>query len=499
MSTKLLEAVSLFAQQTHQFSEADLDQPWTWRAHDEGVRFAFLGTYHELRDLAVNLAHLRTQFGPPATLVHRALGQYLTAYRDLQAVLLGVEEVNYDTKPAPAEWPLRFVYGHAVSTQTHFFTLVHYGLARQRAEAERPLSLPEGELERVVGARSEFIEMMENGRYSDMRTFYENLHQRTMTEFADMTDAEIMGPSLWWEEEVYSLLYRLQRFDAHLRQHTIQAEKTLAQIGQPISEAKQLLRLIYQALSEVEAALIGAPALNNMAQEELAQIILARTVSVTEVVRKCREMETAVSQGANETLTVILKENPKLVNTLTQNKLPLILTAQYQNQKTIVEILIEAGTEMGIFEAAAIGKLAIVQKELSDYPEDLDENGRDGFTPLQLACFFGHEDIVTFLLAQGANVNAVAQNPMQIQPIHAAAAYGNLSILRQLLEQGADANGRQQNGLTPLHTAAHSNNPQMAQLLLEFGADPSLTDDSGQTPASLAQAIGNEDVLSVLS
>ena len=334
-------------------------------------------------------------------MAQRALGQYLAAYRDLQAILLSVDEANYDTIPAPAEWPIRYVYGHLVGSQTHFFTLVHYGLARQRSEAELPLSLPEGELERVVGARSEFVEMMKNGRYADMRTFYEALHQRTMTEFADITNQEIMGPSLWWEGEAVLLLYRLQRFDAHLRQHTIQAEKTLAQIGQPSSEAKQLLRLIYQALAEVEAAGIGAPTLNDTAQDELALTILARTASVTDVVRKCREMETAVSQGDSETLLILLQENPKLSNTLSQNKLPLVLTAQYQNQKTSVEILIEAGAELSIFEAAATGKLDIVQKELADYPEDLDENGRDGFTPLQLACYFGHEDIVTFLLAQG--------------------------------------------------------------------------------------------------
>ena len=50
-------------------------------------------------------------------------------------------------------------------------------------------------------------------------------------------------------------------------------------------------------------------------------------------------MEMAVSQGNSETLLILLQENPKLSNTLSQNKLPLVLTAQYQNQKTSVERL----------------------------------------------------------------------------------------------------------------------------------------------------------------
>ena len=499
MTDALSAAVALFAKQTHHFSEADLDQAWAWRAHDEGIRFAFIGTYHELRDLAVRLAQLRSQSGPPVTLVHRALGQYLTAYRDLQAVMLDVSEDNYDTIPAPGEWPMRYVLGHAVSAQTHFFTLIHYGLERQRSGEKRPLSLPDGELERVVGAHSDFMNILENGRYADMHTFYQNLHQRTMTEFANITDEEIMGNTLWWEEEELSLLYRLQRFDAHLRQHTIQAEKTMAQIGHPLNEAKQLLRLIYQALAEVETVLIGAPQLGRELQDELAQTILARTASAVDVVRKCREMESAVTQGDNQTIELILAENPNLVDTIDQNRLPLVLTAQYHHQSAIVETLVNAGAELSIFEAAAIGRLDIVQKELEEYPEDLNENGRDGFTPLQLACYFRQEKIVSYLLAQQADINAVAQNPTRVQAIHAAAANDNLTIMRQLLKQGANANARQQNGFTPLHTAADSNNIEMTQILINAGADPTITTDSGQTPIDLAQSKGHEQILSILN
>ena len=53
------------------------------------------------------------------------------------------------------------------------------------------------------------MEMLENCRYADMRTFYEALHQRTMTEFAEITNEKITKPSLGWEGEAVSLLYRL--------------------------------------------------------------------------------------------------------------------------------------------------------------------------------------------------------------------------------------------------------------------------------------------------
>ncbi len=498
MPNPLVDAVFQFAHATINFSEADLDQSYAWRAHNEGVRFAFIGTYHELRDTAVRLAHQRAQTKQSVTLAHRALAQYLEAYRDLQAVMLDVNEKNYDSIPAPGEWPMRIVFGHSVSTQTFFFTLVHYGLERQRSAEERPLSLPDDALERVIGPRSEFLNILENGRYADMCAFYEKLHQRTMTEFATITDDEIMGATLWWEEEELSLLYRLQRFDAHLRQHTIQAEKTMARIGHPPSESKQLLRLIFQALAEVEAARIGAPQLGEAILDELAQAILTRAAEAVDIVRKCREMETAVIQGDSVTLETILKDNPELVDTIDQKRLPLVLTAQYHSQPAIVDMLVNAGAELSIFEAAAIGRLDVVKRELEEYPEDLNENGRDGFTPLQLACFFGQEEIVSFLIVQEAEINAKAKNPTQLQAIHAAAANGNLNILRQLLENGADANARQQKGFTPLHTAADNNSPDMAQLLIQFGADPTIADDSDQTPAHLAQEKGYDQLLPIL-
>ncbi|HEX6385140.1 MAG TPA: DinB family protein, partial [Anaerolineae bacterium] len=224
----LFQAVARMAELTHGFSDADLGQPWAWRKHDEGVRFALIGTYHELRELAVELAKRRAEDGPPVTRAQRALAQYLVAYRDLQAVLIGVTDEDYEREPAAGEWPLRYVVGHTAGTQRHFFTLVQYGLARQRDGQERPARLPEGETDRVTGSYEEFGEIMEKGSMADMLAFYDKLHQRTLNEFATITDEELTRPSLWWEGEAYSLEYRLHRFDAHLRQHTIQAEKTLA-------------------------------------------------------------------------------------------------------------------------------------------------------------------------------------------------------------------------------------------------------------------------------
>ena len=497
--SNLFQAVAHMAELTHGFSDSDLEQPWAWRAHDEGVRFALIGAYHELRELAVALAHQRVQNGPPLTRVQRALGQYLAAYRDLQAVLIGVTGEDYDREPAPGEWPLRYVVGHTAGTQRHFFTLVHYGVARQRDGQDRPARLPDGETDRITGSYEDFVDIMENQGMDDMLAFYDSLHQRTLREFADVTDEELAGPSLWWEGEEYSLEYRLHRFDAHLRQHTIQAEKTLATLGRSPNEAGRLLRLIYNALAEVEGAVVGAEELGVDRRQEMVQRIVAQAEEVAGVVATNKEMIRAVRAGDRELAGRLLADSPHTAGARDEIGLSALLTAVYQGQKEIAADLIALGAVRTIFEAAATGQLDEVKAAYAEWEGWLNQYSHDGYTPLQLAAFFGHEETALWLVEHGADVNAVAKNDMRIQPIHAAAANGNLAVLKALLEHGADANARQAGDFTPLHAAADNDSVAMARLLLDYGADPNVANDKGQTPLALAEEKGHHAVASMLT
>ena len=75
-------------------------------------------------------------------------------------------------------------------------------------------------------------------------------------------------------------LLEVRALEAHLRQHTIHAEKTLEALGRPPSEAMRLLRLIYAALAEAEGAAIGAADVAAQQRTATAQAILARAAEV---------------------------------------------------------------------------------------------------------------------------------------------------------------------------------------------------------------------------
>ncbi len=98
------------------------------------------------------------------------------------------------------------------------------------------------------------------------------------------------------------------------------------------------------------------------------------------------------------------------------------------------------------------------KNELPD-PDGADINAKDenGWTPLELAIFFGRAEAVQVLWLAGAEVNT------------------NAMI-----------------GWTALHLAALLGTPESIMALLSAGADATLTNDDGETPFDLAQY--NENV-----
>jgi RNA polymerase sigma factor (sigma-70 family) len=95
---------------------------------------------------------------------------------------------------------------------------------------------------------------------------------------------------------------------------------------------------------------------------------------------------------------------------------------------------------------------------------------------LHLAIHYGHADVVTFLLAHGADINAQAHSAFgggtysmdRMTPLHVAATRGQAALARLLIERGADASARdQQRGLTPrgLAEAVHDDEIQRADVI----------------------------------
>ena len=280
----LWQAVARLSKAMQALPDAFLDREWVWRDHKEGIRFALLGTYHELRELAVEVERQRQKAGVPVTSAQQMLAQYHDGYRDLQAVLLDVDDAELDIPPAPDEWALRRVLGHIIGADLTFYVLVHFAVDWQR-EGLTPRKVMKDEADSLVGTEEEFEQIMDQQGLAGILGYYDSFHRKILEEASSWDESDLQAPSVFWEKEPLSVQYRLHRFDAHLRQHTVQAEKTLEGIGKKTNEARRLLRLVYRALAEIEGLLLGAPDLARDARLESAAIISSQAEEIEELVR----------------------------------------------------------------------------------------------------------------------------------------------------------------------------------------------------------------------
>ena len=182
----------------------------------------------------------------------------------------------------------------------------------------------------------------------------------------------------------------------------------------------------------------------------------------------------------------LIAAEPELAAARDQHGVSAVLVAQYHRQSIIAELLEKSGIELDVYEAAALGRVGRLESLLVEDAARAFAFASDGFTPLHLAAFFAQPEAVRLLLARGAPVEVVAQNPMKVTPLHSAAAGRSAEIVRLLLEAGADPNAKQQEGFTALHAAAMHDDVEMARALIEHGADPDARTDDGKTPRAMA-------------
>lgn len=178
-----------------------------------------------------------------------------------------------------------------------------------------------------------------------------------------------------------------------------------------------------------------------------------------------------------------------------------LLWAMYQHRfdlaRAIAAQLDRLGRPLDLPEAAALDATGRVGA-LLDAGAQADVRSPDGFTPLQLAAYFGAPAAAALLVERGADVDAMADNPQRIAPLHAAVAGRRPEVVRLLLAAGATPDARQQGGWTPLLAAAQHGHREMAQALLDAGADPTAANDEGVRPAELARAHGHDELAALI-
>jgi ankyrin repeat protein len=249
----------------------------------------------------------------------------------------------------------------------------------------------------------------------------------------------------------------------------------------------------------------------------------------------------SVGKGEADTVMRLLDEDPGLLEGVGQNKHRPLTKAAMDGQLKVVKLLLQRGAnadatgrwggtalhwaafvgreEMATFllsngadahrrdaygripliAACWKGHLGVVRVLVQHTgPQGLEETDDYGRTALHRAARGGHEDVVAYLLGEGAHADS--KNDLDSTPLMSACWKGHLGVVRVLL-QHTGAEGLEETdyyGRTVLHLAAKYGQAEAMALLLGQGADVNATTDSGRTPLMLACKRSHVGVVRVL-
>jgi ankyrin repeat protein len=167
------------------------------------------------------------------------------------------------------------------------------------------------------------------------------------------------------------------------------------------------------------------------------------------------------------TVKALIKQgiSPNLID---ENGSPMLVLAIKDHSYQVIDILlsskgmdVDLSSKQGetpLMMASINGELPLVKTLILQNKAQIDHIG---WTPLHYACAKGHLEVSSFLLANGANVNATSLGGTT--PLMMAVQSGNEYLVKLLLDKGADLQLRNAEGISAIDIAEIYNKPAISE------------------------------------
>jgi hypothetical protein len=215
--------------------EGALERSWSYRDKPMSVRYALYRTLEDAQDALVEVA------ARPHAESRRILALAQQAFGDLRGLVVGLTDDLLERAPCEGEWSIGDVLRHVLSVEQRYAMQTRWAVERADSDPIRiPANrLPSTEPAPITGGVAELLAALLSAR-AETNRMLGNLAPTAMTR-----------PTQWVHYDI-DVRFRLHRFGAHIAEHTVQCEKTLAVLGEPVTEGRRIVRRLTAALGAIE-------------------------------------------------------------------------------------------------------------------------------------------------------------------------------------------------------------------------------------------------------
>jgi DinB superfamily len=233
--------------------DAALEQTWPWRGEALDVRYGFYHAYERLEVATCAVMRALTEAGTIHAPGARRAAPATAARWDLHARLLPLDDSELDRDPGGGEWTLRQTLAHIINAQRAYGHFTAWWLL-QRASDPFPEVIPD-----AVGDDFPDESTEGHGSLPVIRARLDDLLDLETARMAALDDHDLAARARWSGAWV-DVGFRMGRWSSHMREHTIQVDKTLVMIGWTPREVDRLSGVILGAWGRLEATVFGLPA-----------------------------------------------------------------------------------------------------------------------------------------------------------------------------------------------------------------------------------------------